>query len=272
MKNVILNNGISMPMVGLGVFRCSEEEAYNAVKSALEVGYTHIDTAMIYENEQAVGQAIKDSKIDRKNLFITTKLWNEDMRKDNQINAIETSLKKLGLDYVDLYLIHWPVKEKYIASWLEMEKIYKDGLAKSVGVSNFLIHHLEDIFKVSNLIPAVNQVEFHPYVVQKELTDFCKNHNIQFESWSPLGAIKNGLLEDPTIIEIAKKYNKTSAQIILRWNIDKGIVTIPKSSNKNRQLENISIFNFELTNDDILKIDSLDKNQRVGSHPDTFDF
>ncbi len=272
MQNVTLNNGVSMPMLGLGVFRCSEEEAYNCVKSALDIGYTHIDTAMIYENEEAVGQAIKDSKIDRKNLFITTKLWNEDMRKDNQRNAIETSLKKLGLDYVDLYLIHWPVKEKFISSWLEMEKIYKEGLAKSVGVSNFLKHHLEEIFKASDLVPAVNQVEFHPYVVQKELTDFCKKHNIQFESWSPLGAVKNGLLEDKTILNIADKYGKTPAQIILRWNIDKGVVTIPKSSNKNRQLENISIFDFKLNDDDISKIDMLDKNERVGSHPDTFNF
>ena len=272
MKNIVLNNGISMPMLGLGVFRCSEEEAYNSVKSALSIGYTHIDTAMIYENEDAVGQAIKDSKIDRKNLFITTKLWNEDMRNDNQRKAIEESLKKLNLDYVDLYLIHWPVKEKFVSSWFEMEKIYKDGLARAVGVSNFLIHHLEEILNKSDLVPAVNQVEFHPYVVQKELTDFCKNHKIQFESWSPLGATKNGLLENNTILEIANKYNKSSAQIILRWNIDKGIVTIPKSSNKERQLQNISIFDFELTEEDIKKIDSLDKNERVGSHPDTFNF
>lgn len=171
-----------------------------------------------------------------------------------------------------MYLIHWPVKEKYVSSWLEMEKIYKEGLAKSVGVSNFLIHHLEDIFKASDLIPAVNQVEFHPYLVQKELTDFCKKHNIQFESWSPLGAKKNSLLEDKTILDLSEKYNKTPAQIILRWNIDKGIVTIPKSSNRERQLQNISIFDFELTNDDIAKIDNLDRDDRVGSHPDTFDF
>lgn len=272
MKFATLNNGVKMPMVGLGVFRCSDEEAYYTVKSALENGYRHIDTAMIYENEDAVGKALKDSKIPREELFITTKLWNEDMRKDNQRKAIEDSLKRLELNYVDLYLIHWPVKDKFVTSWLEMEKIYKDGLAKAVGVSNFLEHHLDEIFKVSHLIPAVNQVEFHPYVAQPNLVKFCKEKGIQFESWSPLGATKNNLLKDNTIVEIAQKYNKTPAQIVLRWNIEKDVVTIPKSSNKERQKENINIFDFELSKEDISKIDSLDRNERVGSHPDTFTF
>lgn len=272
MKFATLNNGLKMPMLGLGVFRCSDEEAYNAVKTALENGYRHIDTAMIYQNEEAVGKALKDSKIPREELFITTKLWNEDMRKDNQRQAIEDSLKRLDLNYVDLYLIHWPVKEKFVPSWLEMEKIYKEDLAKSVGVSNFLEHHLAEIAKVSDLVPAVNQVEFHPYVAQPNLVKLCKEKGIQFESWSPLGAIKNGLLQDKTIVELAEKYNKTPAQIILRWNIEKDIVTIPKSSNKDRQKENISIFDFELSKEDISKIDALDRNERVGSHPDTFDF
>lgn len=272
MKFTKLNNGTLMPMLGLGVFRCNEDEAYSSVKSALELGYRHIDTAMIYENEEAVGKAIKDSKIDRKNLFITTKLWNDDMINNSQRKAIENSLKRLNLEYVDLYLIHWPVKEKYVSSWFEMEKIYKEGLTKSIGVSNFLIHHLKDILESSELVPSVNQVEFHPYVIQKDLTNFCKKNNIQFESWSPLGATKNGLLKDKTIIEIAKNYNKSPAQIILRWNIDKGIVTIPKSSNIDRQKENLNIFDFELSESDIKKIDGLDKNERVGSHPDTFNF
>ena len=272
MKFANLNNGIKMPMVGLGVFRCSDEEVYETVKMALENGYRHIDTAMIYQNEKGVGKAIKDSKIPREELFITTKLWNDDMRNNKQRQAIEDSLKRLDLNYVDLYLIHWPVKEKFVPSWLEMEKIYKDGLAKSVGVSNFLEHHLNDIFNASDLVPAVNQVEFHPYVVQPKLVEFCKEKGIQFESWSPLGAIKNELLKDKVLVELAKKYNKTTAQIVLRWNIEKGVVTIPKSSNKERQKENISIFDFELSKEDIAKIDSLDKNERVGSHPDTFDF
>lgn len=272
MKMAVLNNGIKMPMVGLGVFRCSEEEAYNNVKSALEVGYTHIDTAMIYGNESGVGQAIKDSGIKREELFITTKLWNDDQRNDNQRQSAEDSLKRLGLDYVDLYLIHWPVKEKFVTSWLEMEKIYKDGLAKAVGVSNFLEHHLEAISEASDLIPAVNQVECHPFLTEKPLIDECKKRGIQFEAWSPLAASKNGLLENDVIIKLAEKYNKTPAQIVLRWDIDCDIVTIPKSSNRDRQKQNIDIFDFELSQEDISAIDALDKDLRVGSHPDTFTF
>ncbi len=272
MKFANLNNGTKMPMLGLGVYKCTEEEAYNTVMTAIENGYRHIDTAMIYQNEEMVGKALKDSGIPREQLFITTKLWNDDMRNDNQRKAIETSLKKLSLDYVDLYLIHWPVKDKFVKSWQEMEKIYEEGLAKAVGVSNFLEHHIEEIEKVSSLIPAVNQVEFHPYLVQPALVDFCKKRNIQFESWSPLGATKNNLLQNEVILSIAQKYEKTPAQIILRWNIEKDIVTIPKSANKERQKQNIDIFDFALSKEDVLKIDALDKNERVGAHPDNFNF
>lgn len=272
MKITKLNNGVEMPMVGLGVFRCSPQEAYDTVKMAIENGYTHIDTAMAYDNEEAVGQAIKDSKIKREDIFVTTKLWNEDQRSDNQRGAVEESLKRLGLDYVDLYLIHWPVKEKFVSSWLEMEKIYTEGLSKAVGVSNFMIHHLKDIKTVSDLVPAVNQVECHPYLIQSELLEYCACEGIQLEAWSPLAARKNKLLDEAIILNIAEKYDKSPAQIVLRWDIERGIVTIPKSSNCQRQKQNIDIFDFSLTKDEVAQINSLDADIRVGSHPDTFTF
>lgn len=261
-----------MPQVGLGVFRCSEEEAYNCVKSAVELGYEHIDTAKVYENEQFVGEAIKDSGVSREKLFITTKLWNEDQRQDNQRQAFEDSLKRLGIDYVDLYLIHWPVKEKFVESWLELEKIYKEGLAKAIGVSNFNIHHLDAIAEKSEIIPAVNQVECHPLLSQKTILNECKKRGIQFEAWSPLGANKNNILNSDVIMNIAEKYGKSPAQVILRWDIQCGMVTIPKSSNPNRQKQNIDIFDFELNSDEISQIDNLNKNLRVGSDPDNFTF
>ncbi len=272
MKNAILNTGKSMPMLGLGVFKCTDEEAYNTVRTALESGYRHIDTATIYRNEEMVGKAIKDSKINREELFITTKVWTEDVRADATRQAIETSLKKLDLDYVDLYLIHWPVKEKYKETWKDMEKIYKEGLSKSVGVSNFLQHHLEDLLSSTDLVPAVDQLEFHPYLIQRPLLDFCKQNKIQFESWSPLGATKNNLLENEVLVELGEKYGKTPAQIILRWNIQNDVVTIPKSANKDRQIQNISIFDFEISEEDIQRVNALDKDERVSQHPDTFTF
>lgn len=272
MNIITLNNGIKMPQVGLGVFRCEAEEAYNCVRMAIENGYTHIDTAMIYGNEKAVGEAIKDSNVKRESLFITTKLWNDDMRNDNERKAVEESLKRLGLDYVDLYLIHWPVREKFVKSWLEMEKIYADGLAKAVGVSNFNKHHLDEIREKSDLIPAVNQFECHPFLSQKELIEACVQRGIQPEAWSPLGASMNSILDNEKILSIAEKYNKTPAQIVLRWDIECGIVTVPKSSNMQRQKQNIDIFDFKLTEDEINMINSLNKDSRVGSDPESFNF
>ena len=266
-----LNNGIEIPYLGLGVFKAKEgEETYNAVKWAIETGYRHIDTAAVYGNEVSVGKAVRDSGVARGELFITTKLWNEDMRRDDQLNAIDASLARLGLDYVDLYLIHWPVKEKYVVSWKKMEEIYRSGKAKAVGVCNFNIHHLEDIFAASDLKPVVNQCECSPELTQIELVDYCKQKGIQFEPWSPLG--QGNTLKDPKIIAIAEKYGKTPAQVILRWGFQRGFINIPKSVNKARIEENTKIFDFELADEDFQAIFTLNKNKRYGADPETFTF
>ena len=272
MDYITLNSLEKMPVLGLGVFRCSPEEAYNSVRLALDAGYRYIDTASEYGNEEAVGQAIRDSGIKREELFISTKLWTDDMRKRRERKACEESLKRLGLDYLDLYLLHWPVKEVYIDSWNEMECIYRERLAKSVGVCNCLLHHLKELYEETELIPAVNQMECHPYLTQKPLVEYCQEAFIRYEAWSPLGAGKTDLLENPLIVELAKKYKKTPAQIILRWDIECGVSVIPKSSNALRQKENLDIFDFELFPSDVRAIDNLDRNMRVGSDPDNFNF
>lgn len=270
-ERVTLNNGVKMPVLGLGTFRAKQgEETYNAVRYALEAGYRHIDTAAIYGNEESVGEAISDSKIPREEIFVTTKLWNEDMRNGTQQRAIQQSLSKLGLSYVDLYLIHWPVRGKYTDSWLELEKMYEQGLARAIGVSNFHIHHLQDVLKVCKIMPAVNQVECHPYLSQAELADFCKEKGIQFEPWSPLAAGK--ALSDGVLKELGAKYNKDTAQIILRWGLQRGFVNIPKSVNKERIISNAKIFDFQLSSEDMSRIFALNTNERVGSDPETFDF
>ena len=270
-STVTLNNGVKMPILGLGVWKSEEgSEAYNAVRYAIDAGYRHIDTAAIYGNEQSVGRAIKESGVDRSELFITTKLWNEEMRRDNQYAAFEASLERLGLDYVDLYLIHWPVAQKYVPSWKVLEKIYAEGRARAVGVSNHHIRHLEDIFAASELVPAVNQVECSPQLTQVDLADYCKSKGIQFEPWSPLGT---GLvLDNPVLKEIAASYGKSTAQIILRWGLQRGFVNIPKSSNKERIIENTRLFDFELSDGDMQKIFALDKGIRTGASPETFTF
>ena len=270
-SRVKLNNGVEVPYLGLGVFKVEEgEETYNAVKWAIEAGYRYVDTAAVYGNEVSVGKAIKDSGIARKDIFVTTKLWNEDMRQNNQLKAIDESLKKLGLDYVDLYLIHWPVKGKYVESWKKMEQIYKSGKARAVGISNFNIHHIKDILEVSDLVPAVNQCECSPELTQVELADYCKQKGIQFQPWSPLG--QGNTLKDPKIAAIAKKYGKSPAQIILRWDLQRGFINIPKSSNKSRIVENSKIFDFELKDADFKELFTLNKNKRYGPDPETFDF
>jgi len=263
-----LSNGVEMPWIGLGVFKVNDgDEVVQSVKAALRNGYKSIDTAAIYGNEEGVGQAIKESNIPREELFITTKLWNSDQGYESTLNAFETSLKKLDLDYLDLYLIHWPGKDQYKETWKAFEKLYKDGRVRAIGVSNFQIHHLEELISCSEIKPMVNQVEYHPHLTQIELLSFCKKEGIQLEAWSPL---KQGqLLHDPVLEEIARKHNKSVAQIILRWDLQNGVVTIPKSIKEHRIIENANIFDFHLENEDMERISGLNIDSRAGSHPDT---
>ena len=260
-----LNNGIEMPYFGLGVFQISDgKEVINAVEFALENGYRHIDTAALYGNEIGVGEAVRNSGIDRSEIFVTSKVWNSDLRNGTTLGAFEESMKRLKLDYLDLYLIHWPVKGKYVEAWKALESIYKSGRVKAIGVSNFLQHHIEDIKQNCEIIPTVNQVEFHPYLVQQDLIDYCNANNIVYEAWSPL---KQGqILSDKTLKGLADKYNKTVAQIILRWDLQKGVITIPKSTKKGRIISNSQIFDFKISKED------MDRDERIGAHPDNFNF
>lgn len=273
-KKFLLNNDVSIPAIGLGTYKIglTDNDTYRAVRTALDNGYRHIDTATLYENEKPVGKAIRESGIPREEIFVTTKLWGTDILNDRITKAFEGSLKNLGLDYLDLYLVHWPVKGKVSSTWKEMEDIYINGKTRAIGVSNHLIHHLEEVLKDAAVIPAVNQMELHPYLVQQEVVDFCKDKGILPEAWSPLGSRKIPLLQDETLISIAGKYGKSPAQVVLRWNIQKGVVAIPKSSGHERQAENIHIFDFELTDDEIKQIDMLDKDKRTGVHPDFIEF
>ncbi|AIG28881.1 aldo/keto reductase [Brevibacillus laterosporus] len=270
-----LHNGIKMPWFGIGVFKVEEgSELVAAVKSAIKHGYRSIDTAAIYGNETSVGQAIhegiQEANISREDLFVTSKVWNADLGYEATLAAFETSLNKLGLEYLDLYLIHWPVKGKYKEAWRALEKLYKDGRVKAIGVSNFQIHHLEDLMGEAEIKPMINQVEFHPYLTQKELITFCRTHDIQMEAWSPL--MQGQLLDNPVLQEIADKHGKTVAQVILRWDLQHGVVTIPKSTKEHRIVENASVFDFELTQEEMDRIDALNQNHRVGPDPDNFDF
>jgi len=254
-----VNNGTKIPILGLGVWQISAGKVCEgAVSAALEAGYRHIDTAAIYENEESVGNAIKKSSIPREEIFITTKLWNDDH--GNVEKAFNESLKKLQLDYVDLYLMHFPVPKRN-SSWKILEKIYKSGKAKAIGVSNFTIRHLKELLENSDVIPAVNQVEFHPYLYQKELLDFCNEKGIKVEAYSPLTHGKK--LNDRRLLEIAKKYNKSAAQVLIRWCLQHRLIAIPKSSKKERIMENSSVFDFEISKQDMKKLDGFNENLRT---------
>ncbi|GET26817.1 aldo/keto reductase [Prolixibacter sp. NT017] len=268
---VTLSNDVEMPYFGLGVFQSEEgEEVMNAVKWAIEAGYRHVDTAALYRNEKGVGQAIRESGINRKEIFVTSKVWNSDQGYDQTLKAFDTSLNKLGFDYLDLYLVHWPVSRKYKDTWKALEKLYKDGKVRAIGVSNFMQHHLEDLMQDAEIMPMVNQVEFHPRLVQQELVDFCLKNNIRHEAWSPL--MQGKVLDLPEIKAIAKKYGNSTAQVILRWDLQKGVITIPKSVHKERIVSNADIFDFSLSDEEMKTLDSLDKGERNGPDPNNFDF
>ncbi|AMA73241.1 MULTISPECIES: aldo/keto reductase [Aneurinibacillus] len=267
-NNAVLANGVKMPWLGLGVWKMSEGgEVEQAVKAAVRAGYRSIDTAAVYGNEAGVGKAIKECGVPREQLFITTKVWNKDQGYDSTLKAFEESRNKLGLEYVDLYLIHWPGTSKFKETWKALEKLYKDGLVRAIGVSNFKVHHLEELMADCEVVPMVNQVEFHPLLTQQELRHFCKEHRIQLEAWSPL---MQGHLDLPVLTELAGKYGKTPAQIVLRWDLQHGVVTIPKSTKEERIRENADIFDFELSLEDMAALDGLNKDHRFGPDPDQF--
>ncbi len=274
-SKIILNNGAKIPVIGFGVFRIPEgEEVTNSVKWALEAGYRHIDTAMIYKNEEGVGRGIRESGIPREEIFVTTKLWNSDQGYENALRAIDVSLNKLELSYVDLYLVHWPTAgdaskgesiNKREETWKAMEEIYKSGKAKAIGVSNYTIPHLEEMKKYAKIPAMVNQVEFHPYLYQEELLNYCKNNNIILEAHSPL--VHGEKLEEEVIKTIAKKYGKTGAQILLRWSLQHGAIPLPKSTHRERIIENIQVFDFDLSTEDMKKLNELNANLHLRSDP-----
>ncbi len=266
-----LNNGLEMPWLGFGVFLVEPgEETEVAVKRALDAGYRSIDTAAIYENEAGVGKAIKESSIPREELFITTKLWNADQGYDSALKAFDESMKKLQIEVLDLYLIHWPVVGRYVESWKALEKLYKDGRVKAIGVSNFLIHHIQDILEISEVVPTVNQVEFHPRNRLVDLHNFCIENQIQLQAWAPL--MQGKALDIPELVNLGKKYGKSPAQILIRWDLQLQVLTIPKSITPHRIVENCQVFDFEISDEDMALIESLNRDERVGPDPDNFDF
>ena len=270
-SRVKLNNGVEMPWFGLGVFRSEEgAEVENAVKTALAHGYRSIDTAAIYQNEKGVGKAIIESGIPREEIFLTSKVWNTEQGYDKTIAAFEESIEKLQTPYLDLYLIHWPKGKLSVESWKALEELYESGKIKAIGISNFLVHHLEEFLPECKIIPAVNQVEFHPELIQPELLKYCQNKNIQLEAWAPI--MKGKVNEISLFQEIGDKYGKTPVQVVLRWDIQKGVVTIPKSVTPERIISNANIFDFELSEEDMAAIDGLDCNGRIGFHPDSIPF
>ncbi len=267
-----------MPVVGLGTYKVPEgEDVIREVQWALNVGYRLIDTAKVYKNEEGVGRAIRESGIPREEIFLTTKLWNPDQGYESALQAIDESLGKLGLAYVDLYMVHWPTADveakatmnRREETWKAMEEIYKSGKAKSIGVSNYTIKHLEEMKKYATVFPSVDQVEFHPYLYQRELLEYCKKNNIILEAYRPLTNGKR--MDNDTISTIAKKYNKTNAQVLIRWSLQHGCVPLPKSVHQDRVQENINVFDFELTEDDMSMIDALNENFRFSPDPNNLE-
>ncbi len=261
-----LENGIKIPAIGFGTYKLGEdEEVEKSIKYALEIGYRHIDTAAFYGNEEAIGRGIKESSVKREDIFLATKLWNDCHGYDNAINAFNDSIKRLGVDYLDLYYIHWP-NEFNSETWRALEDLYKEGKVKAIGVCNFKKGHLEELKKTAKIMPMVNQIEIHPECTQKDIVEYCQGNNIQVVAWSPI--MRGRIFNEPLMIELSKKYNKSIAQITLKWHIQNNIIPIPKSSNEGRIKENLNIFDFEISKEDIIKIDSLNKEENVSGVPD----
>ncbi|MFE7972616.1 aldo/keto reductase [Streptomyces shenzhenensis] len=269
---IILNNGVEMPQLGLGVWQVPDDEAERAVATALEAGYRSIDTAALYGNEAGTGRAVAASGLPREDIFVTTKLGNGDQGYDATLRAFDASLAKLGLDYLDLYLIHWPLPARgtYVDSYKAFEKLYSDGRVRAIGVSNFLPEHLERLIAETSVIPAVNQIELHPHLQQHAAREYHAEQGIATEAWSPLGQGK-GLLEVPAIVAIAQKHNRTPAQVVLRWHVQLGTVVIPKSVTPSRISENIEVFDFSLDTEDLAAISALNEDRRLGPDPVTHD-
>lgn len=268
--DVVLGNGVRIPQLGFGVFQIPDEETTAAVATALETGYRSIDTAAVYGNEQGVGRALAASGIPRDELFVTTKVWNDDQGHDETLRALDASLEKLGLDHVDLYLIHWPLpaRDRYLETWRALEKIHADGRARAIGVSNFQPDHLTRLMENSDVVPAVNQVELHPRLQQERLRAFHAEHGIATEAWSPLA--QGGVLDEPAVTGIAEAHGRTPAQVVLRWHLQLGNIVIPKSVTPERIRQNLDVFDFTLSDDEIAALTTLDDGTRTGPDPDTF--
>ncbi len=269
--SAILNNGVKMPWLGFGVFLSPVgEETYNSVRWALDAGYRHIDTATIYENEEDVGKAIRESGVPREEIFVTTKVWNDDQRSGKVREGFDLSRKKLGMDVIDLYLVHWPVEGKFVSTYKTLEKFYQEGTVRAIGVSNFLVHHLETLLPQVEVVPAVDQVEWHPWLQLPDLYEYSRKNKIQLEAWGPLIQGQGGSI--PVVVEIGEKYGKSWAQVLIRWELQREVVTIPKSNTPSRIMENADVFDFELSAEDMAAINALDEHKRVAADPDTFDF
>ncbi|AMX01022.1 glyoxal reductase [Rummeliibacillus stabekisii] len=275
-QTVTLNNGNEMPAVGYGTFRVKDSnELSDMVVVAIKEGYRHIDTAHIYQNEESVGlgikKAIDEGLVTREELFVTSKVWNDGLTYEETIAAYEESLRKLGLDYLDLYIIHWPgLDENYVEVYKALEELYNNKRVKNIGVSNFHVHHLETLLSKTSVVPTVNQIEFQPKLTQVEVREYCKKRGIQVEAWSPL--MNGEILNHEVLVDIAKKYNKSTAQIVLKWDLENDVITIPKSMTPSRIRENLELFDFELTQDEIDKISSLNEGFHFGPNPDEYNF
>jgi 2,5-diketo-D-gluconate reductase A len=273
--DIALNDGAAIPQFGFGVYKVAPDEVARAVRTALDVGYRHVDTATMYHNEEGVGQAIRESGIDRGEVFVTSKLDNAFHEPDAARRAFDDTLVALGSDYVDLYLIHWPLPTRYggdfVSTWRTLEEFTRDGRARSIGVSNFHVPHLQRLAAETDTVPAVNQVEAHPYFTNADVRDYCKRHGIAFEAWSPLARGK--VLDDPVVVRIADAIGRSTAQVVLRWHLQRGDIVFPKSVSPQRIADNFAVFDFALDEADVAAIDALDRGAmgRVGSNPDTFD-